>query len=75
MFTVSFIHFISASLLNTRNYQELEDVNQILYVIMVLLPVLWLVGLLPPLDALFSWLGEQVLVLAFGGTYMASDFR
>ena len=53
----------------------MEDVSKALYIVMVLLPLFWTVGLLPPLDALFTWFGEQLLVIGLGGTYMASDLR
>ena len=39
------------------------------------LPVLWLLGVLPPLTALILWLGEQGLTILFGGSPMASDLR
>ena len=39
------------------------------------LPLLWAIGLLPPLDALVAWAAEQALVLGLGGSPMASDLR
>ena len=59
----------------SRHYSSLDEVSKVLYIVMAILPLLWVVGILPPLDALFPWLGEQVLVFALGGTYMASDSR
>ncbi|XP_038071553.1 pecanex-like protein 4 [Patiria miniata] len=58
-----------------RSYPEIVLVNQILHVVFVFLPVLWVIGLLPPVDALLLWLGEQTLVLLFGGSPVASDLR
>ncbi|XP_028396003.1 pecanex-like protein 4 [Dendronephthya gigantea] len=58
-----------------RHYSSLEEISKVLYIVMAILPLLWTVGLLPPIDALFPWLGEQILVFALGGTYMASDSR
>lgn len=58
-----------------RHYTSLEEFSKVLYIVMAILPVLWTIGLLPPLDALFPWLAEQVLVFVLGGTYMASDSR
>ncbi len=49
--------------------------NQILHVVFIFLPILWLLGVLPPLTALFLWIGEQGLVILFGGSPMASDIR
>lgn len=39
------------------------------------LPLLWAFGLLPPLDALFLWGMEQVLVFGLGGSPMSSNIR
>uniref|UniRef100_T1JFN4 Pecanex-like protein n=1 Tax=Strigamia maritima TaxID=126957 RepID=T1JFN4_STRMM len=50
-------------------------VDWCLHVVFAFLPLLWLMGILPPLDALFPWFGEQLLVYVFGGTAMASDLR
>lgn len=47
----------------------------VLCVVMATLPGLWTVGILPPIDALFPWLGEQVFVFVLGGTYTTSDVR
>ncbi|XP_041070900.1 pecanex-like protein 4 [Carcharodon carcharias] len=53
----------------------LLQINQILHIIFVFLPVLWAVGILPPVDALFLWLLEQVLEFGFGGSPMATNLR
>ena len=38
-----------------------------------LLPLLWLLGVLAPLDALKLWLGEWVTSTIFGGSPTASE--
>ncbi|XP_063959020.1 pecanex-like protein 4 [Lytechinus pictus] len=49
--------------------------NQILHVVFIFLPVLWCLGILPPIDALVLWLMEQTLVHFLGGSPMAGDLR
>ncbi|XP_064623432.1 pecanex-like protein 4 [Lineus longissimus] len=49
--------------------------NQVLHVVFIFLPLLWLIGFLAPLEAFFLWLMEQILILCFGGSAMASDVR
>lgn len=51
------------------------SVDKALHILFAFLPLLWTLGILPPLDALFSWLAEQVLVLVLGGSPMATDLR
>ncbi|XP_022086060.1 pecanex-like protein 4 [Acanthaster planci] len=58
-----------------RSYPEILWVNQILHIIFVFLPFLWLIGMLPSVDALILWLGEQILSLVFGGSPVATDLR
>ncbi|XP_067847994.1 pecanex-like protein 4 isoform X2 [Heptranchias perlo] len=53
----------------------LLQTNQILHIIFVFLPVLWAIGILPPVDALFLWVLEQVLEFGFGGSPMATNVR
>ncbi|XP_051881666.1 pecanex-like protein 4 isoform X2 [Pristis pectinata] len=48
---------------------------QILHIIFVFLPVLWAIGILPPVDALVLWVLEQVLEFVFGGSPMATNVR
>ena len=47
----------------------------IFYVALALLPLLWLLGWLPPIDAFVSWAVEQFLILLLGGSAMASERR
>lgn len=49
--------------------------NQVLHAIFPFLLFLWTFATLPPLDALFSWLSEQILVFVLGGSPMATDLR
>lgn len=57
------------------NIPALEQVNQILHILFVLLPLLWALGTLPPPDALFFWAVEQVLEFGLGGSSMSSHLR
>ncbi|XP_016334733.1 pecanex-like protein 4, partial [Sinocyclocheilus anshuiensis] len=41
---------------------ELQVASQVLHVLFVVLPVLWALGMLSPLDALLLWAMEQTLV-------------
>lgn len=54
---------------------ELHLASQILHVLFLFLPLLWALGILPPLDALLFWGMEQVLVFGLGGSPMASNLR
>ncbi|KAM6462587.1 pecanex-like protein 4 isoform 1-T5 [Liasis olivaceus] len=53
----------------------LKLVNQVMHIIFLSLPLLWTLGILPPLDALFLWGMEQVLELGLGGSPMSSNVR
>ncbi|XP_072424488.1 pecanex-like protein 4 [Chiloscyllium punctatum] len=53
----------------------LLQINQIFHIIFVFLPVIWAVGILPPVDALFLWVLEQVLEFGLGGSPMATNLR
>ncbi|XP_013381869.1 pecanex-like protein 4 [Lingula anatina] len=61
--------------LTARYIPVMVPVNYYLHIVFVFLPVMWTLGLLPPLDALFLWMFEQVLVGLMGGSPMASDLR
>ncbi|WAR18991.1 PCX4-like protein [Mya arenaria] len=50
-------------------------VNQVLHVFFVLLPLLWMAGLLAPVDTFLLYALEQGHVFLFGGSFMASDLR
>lgn len=48
---------------------------QLLYTALCLLPLGWLIGFLPPLDALIPWIMEWGLTRIIGGSPMATDLR
>ncbi|KAM3595359.1 uncharacterized protein V6R79_022366 [Siganus canaliculatus] len=54
---------------------ELQLASQVLHVLFLFLPLLWALGILPPLDALLLWGMEQSLVFGFGGSPMSSNLR
>uniref|UniRef100_A0A7N8XMQ2 Pecanex-like protein n=1 Tax=Mastacembelus armatus TaxID=205130 RepID=A0A7N8XMQ2_9TELE len=54
---------------------ELQLASQVLHVLFLFLPLLWALGILPPLDALFLWGMEQALVFGLGGSPMSSNLR
>lgn len=54
---------------------ELHLASQILHVLFIFLPLLWALGILPPLDALLLWVMEQALVFGLGGSPMSSNLR
>ncbi|XP_043999123.1 pecanex-like protein 4 isoform X2 [Gambusia affinis] len=54
---------------------ELQLASQTLHVVFVFLPLLWALGVLPPLDALLLWGMEQVLVFGLGGSPMSNNIR
>ncbi|XP_010877133.3 pecanex-like protein 4 isoform X2 [Esox lucius] len=54
---------------------ELQLTSQVLHVVFLVLPLLWALGMLSPLDALFLWGMEQALVFGLGGSPMSSNLR
>lgn len=54
---------------------ELQVASQVMHVLFLLLPVLWALGMLPPLDALIFWIMEQSLIHTLGGSAMATNCR
>nr|XP_046268054.1 pecanex-like protein 4 [Scatophagus argus] len=54
---------------------ELQLASQVLHVLFLFLPLLWALGILPPLDALLLWGMEQTLVFGLGGSPMSSNLR
>ncbi|KAK7104932.1 pecanex-like protein 4 [Littorina saxatilis] len=57
------------------NLEEFKGTNQALHIVFACLPLLWLLGVLPPLEALLLWVAEQVHVFMLGGSPMASNLR
>ncbi|XP_078483861.1 pecanex-like protein 4 [Ciona intestinalis] len=56
-------------------HPSFETTNQVLHILFLFLPLLWMYGLLPPADALILWAVEQLQVFALGGTPVATDLR
>ncbi|XP_037342808.2 pecanex-like protein 4 [Pungitius pungitius] len=54
---------------------ELQLASQVLHVLFLFLPLIWALGILPPLDALLLWGMEQTLVFGLGGSPMSSNLR
>ena len=50
----------------------LVTVDDVLHFYFCLLPVLWMLSVLPPLDALFPWFCEQLIMHVFGGGPVSS---
>ncbi|KAM9064039.1 pecanex-like protein 4 [Sarcophilus harrisii] len=71
------IFFIAVDLAHrfTVNLPAIEQINQILHIFFIFLPILWAMGTLPPPDALFLWGMEQVLEFVLGGSPMSSHLR
>ena len=44
----------------------LNLVNYVGHIIFLILPILWLFGILPPIDAYVLWIAEQWNVIALG---------
>ena len=42
--------------------------NGLGYLIFMTLPIIWLLGLLPPFEVLLLWIIEQTQIIIFGGT-------
>ncbi|NWX82752.1 PCX4 protein, partial [Nothoprocta pentlandii] len=57
------------------NTPVLEQTNQILHIMFLFLPLLWALGILPPLDALFLWGMEQLLEFGLGGSPLSSNTK
>lgn len=49
--------------------------DQTLHIVFACLPLAWITGLLPPLDAFILWLFEQIHVFMLGGSPVSSDIR
>jgi len=58
-----------------RSVPSFQAVNQVLHIIFLFLPFLWLIGLLPPIDSLLLWIAEQCLIFGLGGSPCATDLR
>ena len=70
-----FFFFLCVTFLYCRSFPSFQAVNQVIHVLFLCLPFLWIIGLLPPIDAFFLWIAEQVLVFGLGGSPCATDIR
>lgn len=52
-----------------------DVVSAAAYILLAVYPLLWPFAMLPQLDCLAAWAGEQALVWALGGSHMATDVR
>ena len=63
------------------NYQEDADqttinlIQQASYIVLSCLPLVWFLGLLPPLEPLLFWSIEQAQIFSLGGSASASPIR
>jgi len=53
----------------------LELADDLARVFFAVLPLQWALGLLPPLEGLVVWAAEQLVMIVFGGTAAANNFR
>ncbi|XP_041122845.1 pecanex-like protein 4 isoform X2 [Polyodon spathula] len=69
--------FIAVDLADRFNatIPDLQQANQALHIIFLFLPLLWALGILSPVDAVFLWGMEQTLVFGLGGSAMATNIR
>ena len=79
MFLLTICPYI-AYLLKTTFQDESSNksvrlVQQVCFIILPCLPLVWFLGLLPTLEPLFFWIIEQVQIFAFGGSASASPSR
>ena len=63
---------ISVPCIYFRVYSNYKNISFGLAITFDILPLLWLLGILPSLDACLTWLLEQSLLLLLGGSPMAS---
>ena len=54
-------------------FWNIFSITNIAYLVQTLLPLTWLLGILPPMDCFILWAGEQVLVYCFGGSQTSSS--
>ncbi|XP_050739009.1 pecanex-like protein 4 [Eriocheir sinensis] len=71
MLTCVLLHFLA----NRHPYNWLLTVDAFTHTLFALAPALWLLGILPPIDAYVLWLLEQWLVLVLGGSPVSSTRR
>ncbi|KAK3867388.1 hypothetical protein Pcinc_027147 [Petrolisthes cinctipes] len=72
MLTCILVHFITSS---NSYITWLHPIDGMFHLIFATAPVLWLLGILPPIDAYILWFLEQWHVLVLGGSAMSSTRR
>ena len=53
-------------------FWNIFSITNIFYLVQSLLPLAWLLGVLPPVDCFLQWAGEEVLVRLLGGSPTSS---
>ncbi|XP_076098379.1 pecanex-like protein 4 [Mytilus galloprovincialis] len=66
---------VSIYLMNRYYSTVFNTADQTLHIVFACLPLAWITGLLPPLDAFILWLFEQIHVFMLGGSPVSSDIR
>ena len=56
-------------------YWNIFYIANIFYVLSSLLPLIWMLGILPPPETFLLWLGEQIFVWILGGTPTSSTLN
>ena len=78
VFRAHFMYLLKNLLLKMHFFRyvpSFNSVNQVLHILFVFLPLIWSSGILPPIDVVFQWAFEQLLVFALGGSPVSSDLR
>lgn len=70
-----YIHKFELFLIFQIDTSTLNEIDDILHILFVFLPLLWSFGILPQIDCLFLWAIEVIFVFIFGGTPTLNDLR
>jgi len=68
-------HLLKTTIQEDSQRSSIIFVQQICYVVLPCLPLIWFFGLLPSLEPLFFWMIEQIQIFIFGGSASASPIR
>ena len=68
-------YLLKTTIQDESSNKSVRLVQQVCYIILPCLPIVWFLGLLPTLEPLFFWIIEQVQIFAFGGSASASPSR
>jgi len=69
LFPINILHIRNSSL------PALPNVVTVCLVCLCLLPVMWVAGSIPQINAFIMWAGEQLLVFGHGGSYRSSPIN